>query len=547
MVDTADELVNSPNTAIAPTGDLKHDESDQSLDVSPDVASIVARLRPSMPRGGWFGWLGPVLMALVALALRLPYLSQPRAVVFDETYYMKDGLSLLLFGYERQTVSGADASILDSSGNPQSLVDLFKPDAAFVVHPPLGKWVIASGEQLFGVTPFGWRISAVVLGVLSVLIAARVMRRITRSNLIGTLAGLLIAIDGLNIVMSRSALLDISLMFFVLVGFACVVLDRDFVRKRLARRIEATGAALTGFGPPLWWRPWLLLAGLSLGLACGVKWSGIYYLAGFGLMAVLWNVGARRVAGVRHAYVAVLARDVAPAFLTIVILALAAYLATWTGWFATAGGWDRHWAVDNAYHVALLPDAVVSLIHYHLEAWSFHVNLHSPHSYAANPWVWPLQGRPTSFFYESPKDVCGSDNCAQEVVALGNPIIWWAGVLALFHQLWRWAARRDWRAGAVLCAFAAGWVPWLFFQERTVFEFYAIVFEPFIVMALALTLGAILGPATASGNRRAYGAIAVGAVVTLAIAATWFFDPIWIGTPIPYSQWQLRMWLPSWI
>lgn len=512
-----------------------------------EVATIVSRLCPQLPRGGWFGWLGPAVTALIALALRLPYLSQPRAVVFDETYYMKDGLSLLLFGYERQAQSGADATILNSNGDPQSLVEVFKPDAAFVVHPPLGKWAIAAGEQLFGVTPFGWRICAAVVGVLSVLIAARVMRRISRSNLIGTLAGLLVAIDGLSIVMSRTALLDVFLMFFVLLGFACVVLDRSFVRHRLARRVESTGGSLTGLGPMLWWRPWLLLAGVSLGLACGVKWSGIYYLAGFGLMAVLWGIGARRVAGVRHPYVATLAKDVVPAFIGVVVLALLAYLATWTGWFATSGGWDRQWAVDNNYHVTLLPDALVSLIHYHLEAWNFHVNLHSPHSYSANPWVWPLQARPTSFFYESPTDVCGSGTCSQEVIALGNPIIWWAGVLALFHQLWRWTARRDWRAGAVLGAFAAGWVPWLFFQERTVFEFYSIVFEPFIVMALALSLGAMLGPVAAPGNRRAYGAIAAGAVVVLAVAAAWFFDPIWIGDPIPYPQWQLRMWLPSWV
>ena len=68
---------------------------------------------------------------------------------------------------------------------------------------------------------------------------------------------------------------------------------------------------------------------------------------------------------------------------------------------------------------------------------------------------------------------------------------------ALIYQVWRWVGRRDWRAGAVLCGFLAGWLPWLFFQERTVFSFYSIVFEPFVVMAVVLTLGAILGPVKA--------------------------------------------------
>ena len=40
--------------------------------------------------------------------LRLVDLGRPNAIAFDETYYVKDGLSLLLFGYERGSVDGAD-------------------------------------------------------------------------------------------------------------------------------------------------------------------------------------------------------------------------------------------------------------------------------------------------------------------------------------------------------------------------------------------------------------------------------------------------------
>lgn len=514
----------------------------------PPNESMRKRLCPQMPLGGWRGWFGPILMMLLAAGLRLPNLGQPRAVVFDETYYMKDGLSLLLFGYERQTVEGADKSILDSSGDPSSLLSLFKDEPSFVVHPPVGKWVIASGESLFGVTPFGWRIGVAVLGILSVLIAARIARRLTRSNLLATLAGLLIAIDGMSIVMSRTALLDTSLMFFVLLAFGCLLLDRDRTRKRLAKRAETTDPATWGaWGPHLGWRPWRIAAGVSLGLACGVKWSGIYYVIGFGLLTVLWDVGARRAIGARKPWRGMLIRDALPAFASIVIVAGATYLGTWVGWFATTGGWDRQWAVGRGTDYPFIPEALRSLWHYHVEALNFHTNLTSPHSYQANAWGWPLQARPTSFFYESPKDVCGTSNCAQEVIALGNPIIWWAGSIALIHQAWRWVGRRDWRSGAVLCAFLAGWLPWLLFQERTVFAFYSIVFEPFVIMALVLTFGALLGKAQAPGNRRMWGTIAVGTIVLAAIAAGWFFFPIWTGDPIPYSDWNLRMWFPTWV
>ena len=77
--------------------------------------------------------------------------------------------------------------------------------------------------------------------------------------------------------------------------------------------------------------------------------------------------------------------------------------------------------------------------------------------------------------------------------------------LALFHQVWRWVAVRDWRAGAVLCGFVAGWGPWLLFQERTVFSFYSIVFLPFMIMALTLSFGSLLGSPSDTRERRETG------------------------------------------
>lgn len=549
--------------------------------------TIRERLCPPMPAGGWIGWIGPVLVTLLAAALRLPSLGTPRAVVFDETYYMKDGLSLLLFGYERGAVDGADKLILDSNGDPSGLASVFKDDASFVVHPPVGKWVIATGEQLFGVTPFGWRIGVCVLGILAVLIAARIGRRLMRSNLLGTLVGFLIAIDGLSIVMSRTALLDTSLMFFVLCAFGFLLLDRDRTRRKLADLAEkrenalyastqanavlgigtsevrdsgldsimnAPGYRWSSFGPGLGLRPWRIAAGVSLGLACGVKWSGLYYVIGFGLLAVLWDFGARKAAGVDKPFLGMLLRDALGAFVSLVVLAGAVYLATWTGWFLSTNGWDRQWAATNAnltwIPAALrpFPEALLSLLHYHQEAYNFHRGLSTPHAYQANAWVWPIQGRPTSFFYESPATGCGEGkSCAQEVLALGNPVIWWSACVAMIYQVWRWFAHRDWRSGAILCAFIAGWVPWLFFQERTVFEFYSIVFEPFMIMALVLTMGVMLGKADAPGNRRVYGAMAVGGLLLAAVVACWFFYPIWTGEIIPYDDWHLRMWFPTWI
>jgi dolichyl-phosphate-mannose-protein mannosyltransferase len=509
-------------------------------------------LVPPMPSSGLRGWLGPLAVTIVAAVLRFRHLGRPDDIIFDETYYAKGALALLRFGYERDTVEDANEIILSRDAAWDEL-DIFTETASFVVHPPLGKWVIATGEWAFAVTPFGWRFGVALLGTLSVLMVARIMRRLTRSDVVGTVAGLLVALDGLHIVMSRTALLDLSLMFLVVAAFGFLLIDRDFVRERVARTWGA-GRAPHGsgpwpagqLGPGLGLRPWRIAAGVSLGLACGVKWSGLWFMALFGILSVLWDLHLRRSLRVGQPMRGVLLRDAGPALLSIVGVGFLAYLVTWTGWLVTDGGYDRQWAAANP-GLPFVPDALRSLAEYHRAAWNFHVRLDSPHSYQSSAWSWPVMSRPTSFSYDSEGLSCGADRCSAQVLALGNPILWWAGLLALGHNLWRAVAGRDWRSGALLVGYLGGWVPWLIFADRTIFTFYAIVLVPFLAGMLAISLASLPGGAEATPRRRRWGLIVAGGVLLLIVAATWFFLPIWTGQVLPFEQWDWRMWMPTWV
>jgi len=473
----------------------------------------------SKPEAGWAGWRGPLLATGLAALLRLPYLGQPHAVIFDETYYVKDSLSLLSFGHERKVIEDADAALLASGG--ENYVSIFTDAASYIVHPPVGKWIIASGEAIFGATPFGWRIAIAILGILSVLLTARIARRLTNSNFIGTVAGLLLALDGLHIAMSRTALLDTSLSFFVLCAFGFLIIDRDSANS----------------GDTKNWR-WAMV--LFLGLACATKWSGVYFAAAFGVLMLVWDYERRskRLEGLNVWFV----RDFLPALLMPFAI-IAIYFSSWVGWFRSSGGWNRNWAQEND-STSWVPDALVSLFHYHKDMLSFHANLATPHSYSSNPWSWPLMIRPTSFYYET-EPTCGADKCSQEVIPLGNPLIWWAGVIALLVIIYLAIARRHSAALPIAVAFAAGWVPWLFFPERTTFSFYSVAFIPYTVMALALVL--YLANEKVQSDKPIAWRWPTLSFLIVAAALTAFFYPILTGHSITYEMWQLRMWLPSWV
>ena len=495
-----------------------------------------------------WGWLGPLLVTVLAGIARFANLGRPHKLVFDETYYVKGAYSLLKVGYE--AAWGANPNTAFEAGH----LDTFLPRADYAVHPPVGKWLIALGMEVVGpASSVGWRFAAAVFGTLSVFMLARIARRLFASTLLGTIAGGLLAIDGEAIVHSRTGLLDSFVMFFVLAAFGALLIDRERARRRLARGVAALldAGLAPGWGPRLGIRWWRVAAGVLLGLAIGTKWSGLYFLAVFGLLSVGWDIAARHAVGIRNWPAAGVLRDGVPAAATLVPLAAVTYLASWFSWLATPGAYLRDWAATHPGEgVTWLPPLLRSLWHYHQDMWLFHTNLTATHSYAASPLGWPVQWRPTSFFYETPMPAhaaCGADVCSQTITSLGNPILWWAATAAVVAVVWWGVRARDWRAVAVLSGIVAGWVPWLAEAHRTIFTFYSIAFAPWMILALTYALGRVLGRPEDSPVRRRRGADWVVGFLTLVFLVSAFFYPLWTAQAVSYGFWHAHMWLPSWI
>ena len=95
--------------------------------------------------------------------------------------------------------------------------------------------------------------------------------------------------------------------------------------------------------------------------------------------------------------------------------------------------------------------------------------------------------------------------CLRQVLLLGTPALWWGGVLALVYAVSGWVGRRDWRYGVAVVGVLATWLPWLPYDDRPIFSYYAIAMLPFTIMALGAGLGTMIGPRRASARRRRSG------------------------------------------
>lgn len=501
-------------------------------------------------RMAWY-WGAPVLITLLAGILRIWNLGHPHSLVFDETFYVKDAWTLLQNGYESAWPENSDAAF--NRGDVSGFLD----NPSYVVHPPLGKWIIALGLAVFGAgDSFGWRISTAIVGTLAVFVLMLIARKLFASTLLAVIAGFLFAIDGQAIVMSRVAILDNSVMLFTLLGFGCVLLDRSRHERSLGERVAALRAAGRdpAWGPVVWWRPWVLAAGLSFGLASGVKWNGFYFLAAFGLYLVVVDALARRRLGLGLWTSAAVLKQGPATFLVFVPVALLVSLASWTNWFVTDNGYYRHWAeqATNAWTGAFawVPPVWQSFAHYQLSIYSFHVGLHQPHPYSANPLSWLLMTRPTSMWYASPgagQEGCLAEPCSQAITSIANPLIWWAGVAALFYLVYRLARYREWRVGLILMGVVAGYLPWLLYTERTVFQFYTIVFLPYLILGLVFVIGRVLGSPDDETWRRSRGISLTLVFLISAAVVSAFWYPLWSATTVPYWFWMLHSWLTTWV
>ena len=517
---------------------------------------------------------GPPAVLLIAAVARLAGLGYPPKLVFDETYYVKDAWSLVHLGYEGSWFAEQAPQAFRNLPNNQGIdasfaagdVDWFSSQASYIAHPPLGKWIIGLGELVAGgaTNPYGWRLSVAIVGILAVGLTMLIAHRMFRTPLVTTLAGGLFAIDNQAIVMSRVGLLDNMVMFFALAGFACVLEDRFFTERRLGAWLMRRRRGVGDWGPAMLWRPWLIGAGVAFGLCCAVKWSGIYFLAAFALYALGTDLLLRRRAGVRLWHLAGVLKQGPVIFVSMIPTALVAYLAGWTGWFVTSGGYDRQAIQSGTVKAATgffswVPIPIQDLWQWTASIYQFHIGLDVGHPYAAPAALWPIIARPTSMWWNGNAGDCGGgSSCVSAITDLPNPLIWYAAIAASIYLLVRFIRKREWQAALILMGFVGGYLPWLQYPDRTMFFFYSIAFEPYMLLALAATIGLmVVKPPSADSPDELVAAEAsyglrvrrslIAVFVVAAVVLSLFFFPISSGLPVPYWFWHIHMWSPTWI
>lgn len=471
---------------------------------------------------GLFGFL-----AFLTRFMYLNRLSDAGTPIFDEKHYVPQAWQIL-----RSTDNALVGGIEDN------------PGFGLVVHPPLSKQIMAVGEFFFGYTPLGWRFMAALAGIAVVLLVMAIVRRLTHDRWATFAAGVLAIGEGVLLTSSRVGMLDIFLTAFVVLAAYFLIVDRDDVHRRMHSAYLAGRVSVSSLGPRFGVRWWRFGAGIALGLALGVKWSGLYFIAAFGLLTFGFDWALRNRYGVKRPLLGTLLRDVPSAVASIVLVPAAIHLWLWRAWFASETGVYRHVAgTDTAPREGLsglLPETLQSWVYYQNSVLGFHGSLTTSsghkHPWESKPWQWLWSGRPM-LYYNKETDGCGG-TCHEALMLFGNPAVWWLLVPVMLLATWLWLVRLSRRWALPVVGFIASWAPWVVTYDRQMYFFYATAMIPFVIIALAMLLGKL--------RRAPSGALLYSIYLGAVTALFLFFLPLMVGLEVSQLGWELRMWLPSW-
>ena len=373
-----------------------------------------------------------------------------------------------------------------------------------ITHPPLGKIILGLGIRLFGMTPFGWRFSGTLLGVLMLPLLWLLLRKMTRSAVAALCGTVIFAFDFMHFTQTRLATIDTYAVFFILAMYLFMYLWLTEKKRRAL---------------------YLALCGVSFGLGAASKWVCLY--AGAGL-AVLWALAwIMRLRREKRAALAPLGKNILWCLLFFVAVPAAIYYASYVP-YGRAQGLSGIKMLFSADYARLVWDNQQYM-------WRYHSGLVATHPYSSRWYQWLTDARPILYYLEY------FGNGTKSVIAcFNNPLLCWGGLLAMAGMVYLAVKRRSERAVFVLVGYLANLLPWVLVSRLT-FAYHYFPCSVFLVLALGLVFADDMA---AQPRRRARALRFTGACVYLFV----LFYPVLSGARVSekYTEIFLRWFSDSW-
>ncbi len=363
-----------------------------------------------------------------------------------------------------------------------------------ITHPPLGKIIIGLGIQLFGMTPFGWRFSGTLMGVLMLPILYVFAKKMFGGRTVPFACTVLIATDFMHFVQTRISTIDTYAVFFILLMYLFMFLFLEEGRLR-----------------------YLGLCGLSFGLGVASKWTCFYAGAGLAVIWLIWVIRSFRSARMNAAG---FFRNALFCVLFFIAIPCGIYYLSYLPYGIAQGSTN----ILSRDYLKIVLDNQRYMFNYHSQ-------LVATHPYSSHWYQWILDIRPILYYLDYL-----ADGRTVSFGAFVNPVLCWGGLLALFVLLYLTLARKDRISGFILIGYLAQLLPWVLVPRLT-FAYHYFPCTLFLALALGRCFDLMI-------RNEARGKQIVQGYLLLSLSVFILFLPVLAGLPV--SPGILRSWLPTW-
>lgn len=471
-----------------------------------------------------------ILILAFTFFTRVWRLDQPPTYVFDEVYH----------AVTAKLIARNDPRAYEwwnPAPEPNTAVDW--------LHPPLAKYTQAFFIRYFGENSFGWRFSSALFGVLVIAAVYQLTLLLFKDQPqvknLALLTSFLSSLDGLLLVQSRVAMNDIHVTFFILLTLIFYLLYRQAQTQ----------------DQPSWLHKYryLILTGLSAGLAMGTKWSGVFILVLVGIYeSFSWLKTLLQ--QLPQPKWSALGKKVGLLALTLGILPILVYVLSYSHMFLQGKSlfcFQQQSITNQCYferiefkgwkwegyisHFAML----------HRQIWNYQTHLEATHTYQSRPYQWFLDLRPVWFHVEYI-----GDNQIANIYTFGNPALFWIGDVAFLGSILslglgllnlvikksKWRKKlKDWllkpaQLQALLflnSAYLITWLPWQL-SPRIMFFYHYTPAVPLLSINLGFWLMQLLTTKKLDSPTKKIIFATILGIITL-VFVVWY--PDWTNLPMP--------------
>lgn len=358
---------------------------------------------------------------------------------------------------EQETVplkpSYMNGTYFDEIYHPRTAYEiLYKLPPFEITHPPLGKLIMSVGIMLLGMTPFGWRFTGTLAGVIMVPIFYLMCKKLVRQTDIAAIGTILFAFDFMHFAQTRLATIDsfavlfIMLMFYFAFDYFTIDFNKEPLRKGLVS---------------------LALCGTAFGIGAAIKWNCIY--SSFGLAVIILSVWIKAYFSRNSSYKDKMIKTVLWCILFFIIIPSAIYFVSYLPQirYDLNGRTTLEYVFQNQRYML-----------------NYHKGVTETHPYSSQWYEWLINKRPLWAYIDSE---LRHDGIVSSISSFGNPLVWWSGLVGILGCIYLWITRKNKAVIFIIIAYLSQLLPWIA-VPRVVFIYHYFPCVPFIVLAIACCL-----------------------------------------------------------